>query len=171
MTKGCGHRLQERMEALVIRDMRVEDFSGVSALLYDLYQQHHEARPDMADLLGLPIADSVFDSMVANPDRKLLMVESGSNVAGVALALVRIQGVERTGIVQQLVVAKPYRRQGIGSALMDALEAWMKERGIQRMELNVWTHNAAALAFYQARAMEPLYVRMAKQFDARRDAR
>ncbi|MGH3060649.1 MAG: GNAT family N-acetyltransferase, partial [Gaiellaceae bacterium] len=44
-----------------------------------------------------------------------------------------------------LMVARPYRRQGIGRALMEAAEAWAREVGVRKLELHVFPYNEAAL--------------------------
>jgi RimJ/RimL family protein N-acetyltransferase len=48
-----------------------------------------------------------------------------------------------------LMVADGYRRRGIGSALMEAAEAWGREVGVRKIELHVFPHNEAALGLYE----------------------
>ena len=54
------------------------------------------------------------------------------------------------GWVYSLAVREPYRRQGIGRALVRHLEAALAERGCLKINLQVRTSNAAVAAFYQA---------------------
>lgn len=49
-----------------------------------------------------------------------------------------------------LMVARPYRRQGIGRALMEAAEAWAREVGVRKLELHVFPHNDAAIQLYES---------------------
>jgi putative acetyltransferase len=53
-----------------------------------------------------------------------------------------------------LMVARGYRRQGIGRALMQAAEAWAREVGIRKVELHVFPYNAAAIALYETLGYE-----------------
>jgi RimJ/RimL family protein N-acetyltransferase len=46
-------------------------------------------------------------------------------------------------------VAKEYRRQGIGSALLEALIAWAQSRSVWRLELEVFESNDRAIRLYE----------------------
>lgn len=48
-----------------------------------------------------------------------------------------------------LGVIKTHWGQGVGTALMNALEDWAKEHQITRLELEVMVHNKAAIALYK----------------------
>jgi ribosomal protein S18 acetylase RimI-like enzyme len=55
----------------------------------------------------------------------------------------------RRAHVEALVVDRPHRRAGIGTALMGAAAAWALERGAVEVVLTVWAGNVGAEAFYQ----------------------
>jgi len=46
-------------------------------------------------------------------------------------------------------VAKEYRRQGIGTALMKAALRWAEERNLRTIMLETQTKNYPAICFYQ----------------------
>jgi ribosomal protein S18 acetylase RimI-like enzyme len=62
----------------------------------------------------------------------------GTDVAGVA-----------RGHVADLAVIADARRMGVGTALMEAGEAWARDRGLPALSLDVWSTNRRALAFYR----------------------
>jgi RimJ/RimL family protein N-acetyltransferase len=48
-----------------------------------------------------------------------------------------------------IVVARDARRQGVGTALLEAVRAWCREVGIRRLELHVFPDNEASLHFFR----------------------
>lgn len=48
-----------------------------------------------------------------------------------------------------LMVAASHRRQGVGWALLDAAAAWGRAHGVEKLELHVFPHNAAAIRLYE----------------------
>jgi ribosomal protein S18 acetylase RimI-like enzyme len=61
-----------------------------------------------------------------------------------------------------LYVAPAYRRQGIGSALMQIAEDWAKKRGDRQIGLQVFQVNQAALSLYQQLGYEVRSLGMSK---------
>ena len=58
------------------------------------------------------------------------------------------------GWVYYLAVAPDRRREGLGRRLMEAAEAWLRERGAPKLQLMVRAGNAEALGFYEALGLE-----------------
>ena len=48
-----------------------------------------------------------------------------------------------------LMVARDYRRRGVGKALMEGAEEWARSVGIRKLELHVFPHNEPAIALYE----------------------
>jgi ribosomal protein S18 acetylase RimI-like enzyme len=48
-----------------------------------------------------------------------------------------------------MAVAKEWRGRGVGSALLAAALAWARQRGVHKVCLSVFPHNAAAIALYR----------------------
>lgn len=63
---------------------------------------------------------------------------------------------QRRAFIEDLVVADPYRRIGIGKRLMDAATDWAKRKQASQLALTVWEGNTAALHFYQKLGLRPI---------------
>jgi ribosomal protein S18 acetylase RimI-like enzyme len=48
-----------------------------------------------------------------------------------------------------MAVARTWRGRGVGSALLQAEIEWARERGLHKLILSVFAHNAAAIALYR----------------------
>ncbi len=48
-----------------------------------------------------------------------------------------------------MAVAREWRGRGVGSALLAAAIEWARERGVHKLSLGVFVHNAAAIALYR----------------------
>lgn len=74
---------------------------------------------------------------------------------GEALAASVMTGFDgHRGWVYYLAVAPSRRRQGLGGEMMAAAEAWLRARGVPKIQLMVRADNEAALAFYEALGLE-----------------
>jgi len=48
-----------------------------------------------------------------------------------------------------MAIAREWRGRGVGSALMEAAIDWARARGLHKLSLGVFAHNAAGLALYR----------------------
>lgn len=91
----------------------------------------------------------------ADGSETVLLAHCGSALAGLATGR---RGVHpaRHGILEiGLGVAAPWRRHGVGRALMAGLERRARGAGYHRLELRVVTRNEAAIALYRSLGFEP----------------
>lgn len=65
------------------------------------------------------------------------------------------------GEILTLAVRTTHRRRGLACALMDACEAWWRQRDVVAAWLEVRADNTAAQALYTGRAWVPAHVRRA----------
>jgi ribosomal-protein-alanine N-acetyltransferase len=73
--------------------------------------------------------------------------------------------VAEEGEILTVAVLPEHRRRGAASALLDACEAWWRERDAQKGWLEVRADNAPALALYRARGWEVAHLRKAYYSD------
>ncbi len=93
-----------------------------------------------------PWSRAAFEDYLDTPDGELLILGEGEAVAGFAVYHVSFEDAE----LYNLAVGKDFRRRGFGRALLDAVLTRAKERGAERMFLEVRRSNAPAIALYRA---------------------
>jgi ribosomal protein S18 acetylase RimI-like enzyme len=95
-----------------------------------------------------PAAD--FARAIAGEHSAILVSRSASAIA--ASVMVGEDG--HRGWVYYLAVAPDQRRAGLGASMMKAAEAWLRMRGVPKIQLMVRDGNEDALAFYEALGLE-----------------
>lgn len=95
---------------------------------------------------SVPWTMRAFHAVMARPDASLLVAEREGGVTGYA-ALWR-QG--REAELGDLAVAAPHRRAGLGTTLVEAAADDARERGAERLFLQVRESNEAALELYRS---------------------
>ncbi|SFS05807.1 Acetyltransferase, GNAT family [Halomicrobium zhouii] len=100
---------------------------------------------------------------------ELLVAREDGELAGFVMFTVESgqyeQDVQR-GVVQNLYVAPPYRRQGIGTRLLAATEERFADSGVDRVALNVMAANEDARRFYRRHGYEPHRVELEKPVES-----
>ena len=83
------------------------------------------------------------------PHAAVFAAESGGVVAG-RLSIQRDPHPASIHVADiGLMVAASHRRQGIGTALLEAAAEWGRAAGVRKLELHVFPHNVAAIALYE----------------------
>ena len=135
--------------AIVIRRPRLADAAAVAATMADPRVQ--------PGLLQMPYGTEEFwrkriEEMPvgSNVHELFIVAERGGQVVGNA-GLTAVHGARRRHAVGLgLSVAPAAQRQGVGSALMQALLEWAdKWAQVLRIELTVYTDNTGAIALYK----------------------
>jgi ribosomal protein S18 acetylase RimI-like enzyme len=102
-----------------------------------------------------------YHAWMTNGEAFLLLAESGANPVG--YALVHLQDGpddtyplgERYAEIYSLSVAPEHRGQGIGSALLDAVDETLATLGIVDVAVSAMVENEAALRLYTSRGFAP----------------
>ncbi len=69
---------------------------------------------------------------------------------------------KRTGsaLIDSCVVDEEHRRKGIAKALFEEAREWAKGKGIDTVQLMVWSKNKSAIDLYRSLGFEDLIVKM-----------
>lgn len=152
----------------MIRSPRAGDGDGLARCWLDAAAYYAALDPD-ADGLAPWLEERALSN--ATGDRCVLVAEADGQVVGYVVALqhpspaaarnfVRELGKVRV-YVDLLVVGAAYRRRGIGTRLMDAVEGWARSRDAEILLLDTYIGSDLSVPFYERRTG---YTRRALRF-------
>lgn len=95
--------------------------------------------------------DEIAKKLQRDPDL-FLVAEAGGKIIGSVIG-----GYDgRRGLIYHLAVAAEYRRSGVGQALMDEVEARLRQKGCLKAYLLVVNGNDIAARFYEKRGWQAM---------------
>ena len=137
-----------------VRQATLSDLSAVCRLAHDVVVLHAAMRPDVfATPVDAAQREARWRKDVEEPERASFIALRD----GVALGFISGKVADepsdyflptRICHVNSIGVAEAERGQGIGRALMTALEAWARGHGANEVHLTVWRFNECARSLY-----------------------
>lgn len=123
-----------------------EDLPCLAELLAELFVLESDFRPDRdRQLRALQI-------ILGNPDiGRLFVLRVDGLVVGMANALITVSTSEGGYVVllEDVIVGRRYRGQGLGRRLVEHVQDWARGQGMTRVTLLADRDNQAALDFYR----------------------
>jgi len=137
-----------------VRNAKAADLEALLALNAFVQQQHTDALPQLFKATTKPqqIRDE-FKDFISDPNSLVLLAEE-TEPAGYLFAQFQNHPANwarfelKLLCIQHLVVAPKFRRQGVATKLLSAALDAARSRGIERIELDVWSFNSEAKNFY-----------------------
>ena len=138
----------------------MNDLAGINVLHTQLHIQHIGYRPDIFAPIEQPVFDKLMIPYIENDGKDIIVSENDGIIDGYAAISVCDTSKGAGEIlpfvlveVNELCVAENAHRKGIGTALLDAVKAYAKEKGAKFVELGVNAQNTSAQEFYKANGM------------------
>ena len=133
------------MEAIIRR----AEFSDIPDLV-ELLKELFSIEVDFEFNAGLQ--EQGLFMMLQSPETRCIMVaEVNQQVVGMCTGQLVVSTAKGgfSGLVEDLVINQKYRRKGLGSRLLEAVEKWCNSSGAKRIQLLADKNNSKALAFYE----------------------
>jgi ribosomal protein S18 acetylase RimI-like enzyme len=164
------------MPALRIVEGSAQDVPALEPLWVAVHHVHRASMPELAPY----VSDAEtwaelrrhYDALFEKPDTVLLLAHDGEELVGYALAHVLAVGEtfipdtwrtgERIGELESLAVRESHRGQGIGSALLDAVDEAFAAQGIRDVIVGVLPGNEGALRLYARRGFRPTWLYLSR---------
>ncbi len=135
------------MPSVTVREATPSDFDALLRLLDQMDESMYRDRVDAGES-GLR---ALYDSILADPDQRLLVAEDGGWLVGSAhLMVLRHFGrsLSRSGVVEGVIVDPEFRRAGVGAALMRAAANSARAAGCYKLDLTSNMARRGAHRFY-----------------------
>lgn len=136
---------------LTIRHARPEDIPRLCELLAELFSIESDFVPDREK------QTNGLSALIGHPPGKVLVLVaiSDGQVVGMATVQTLISTAEggRVGLVEDVIVDRAFRNQGVGARLLEEIEDWSRKAGLTRLQLLADRDNQPALDFYSARGL------------------
>lgn len=147
-----------------VQKIEERDFDGVKKLLDELNYLSVQDLPNFFKIAATTdeqirkvMNDTVSEFLVAKENNKVIgVVEIYHNETKDIPVLIKRQYI----YIQNLIVDKKYRREGVGNALLNAVKQWGAERGVHDIRLSVIPSNESAIDFYIEEGFKPIMYSM-----------
>ena len=147
-----------------IRELRHEDDLAADLTLckefFAEYEGYHKEFFDTEFLSDADISDRFLQSIESSSSATIIALLD-DKIVGYALIAVREQPhfykIKKVGAISGLMVAKNYRRKGIGTRLLAESKAYFRRNGIKYFTLYTAIANQGATRFYEQNGMAALH--------------
>jgi ribosomal protein S18 acetylase RimI-like enzyme len=159
-----------------IERSRATDPSPLRELWLAVHRRHIESMPQLApyvdDDTSWAARARLYAGLLAKPDTVLLLAREAGRLVGYGLAHVMDVAdtwiedtwvtAARVGEIESVGVLPGLRNRGIGTALMDRLEAELRADGVHDLMLGVLAGNDKAIRLYERRGYRPTWLYMSR---------
>ncbi len=149
-----------------IRTATAKDIPAIQSLYLREEEYHRVRYPQYFREIAELIPEKELDKEIAEPDSVYQVALQEEKVIGFIYLKKAVfskeplfKPVEYISI-EDCVVEEQYRRQGVATSLMKAAGIWAKQKGIKRMQLQVWAKNEAAIRLYRKIGFQDMIIRM-----------
>lgn len=98
---------------------------------------------------GVTVLQAHLAAIAENRSEVVLVVADAGEIVALATGLRAMHPAQRGNLDIGIGVHPARRGEGVGTALMLAMEGWAKEAGIHRLQLTVVTTNVSAIGLYR----------------------
>ncbi len=149
---------------IIIRPAVKTDYAGVKKLMVQSWQHHMKLRPDTYILPEDFFDEKVYDQLLAEAYQLVAVDKTGNIVGAVSYSITQMKSNSIIPFsclwIADLAVDENCRRMGIAGKLMEAVKIIAKEKGIDRIQLNVNALNSGAITLYEKQGFVPEMIKM-----------
>ena len=134
----------------VIRWAVPEDKEQLGALYDELQSYHANINPEKYETPLFGLHEKVLEIILQATEKYILVHENGGVLDAYAfLTLNNKEESRKSCLINELFVAEPARRRGIGTAMIDEIHRYARENKLETLRLEVEGNNPSAIEFYK----------------------
>ena len=139
-----------------VRFAQESELDRVNKLRKQVNDLHVKGRPDFFKPGFSSELQDYINVVWNDPEQEIIVATAGEVVCGFAIVH-HIKKPENPYLrerdyleIEEFCVDEAYRRTGVATSLISFIKDHAKEKGLHRLELNMWEFNHEALAFYES---------------------
>jgi len=158
------------MTEILIREYVSEDRLAVEKCIFELQEDSYKAQPHFwakpEGVLGLYL-EKVLESKDKKEGKIFVGVLEGKTVGWAVVGIVNLDNapdivLKRYGYIPELSVMRDFHGRGVGRALLDKAEEYLRSKGITWIQLDVNKGNSA-LEFYKKCGYQERSIKLEKK--------
>ena len=140
---------------MVIRFAKEEELSRVNELGKQVNDLHVEEKTEVFKAGFYEELKNYIYTIWKDPNQEIFVAETDGMICGFAVLhhMVKAETPYRYEqdfmTIDEFGVDEAYRRKGLAREMISFIRDYTKEKGIKRLEMNVWDFNQGAIAFYE----------------------
>lgn len=152
-----------------IRYAKLSDYKNISRISKELHLYHVKNRPDIYKESRKAIYKRYFNELLKDEDIEVLVITLENKIVGYAIVrYLEVKDIELLNnryyaYIDEICIRECFRRKGYGKILFDYIYNLVKSKGVDTLELGVWSFNKVALDFYKAMGMVEKNIVMEKK--------
>jgi diamine N-acetyltransferase len=145
------------------------DHRLIAQLNEEVQQLHVRLHPKVFKPYDKSSIETALEKMMTNPDCYAFVAKLGEIPVGYLVMMVKripesaFTFARESLYIDQIGVLSNYRKTGVGSILLEKAEQFAKELGISRIELDHWTTNTVAAAYFRSKGYTLYREQLSKQ--------
>ena len=148
---------------MAVRRAEIKDIPRLEEILYQVHDVHARVRPDLFIPGKKKYTAEELEALIGSEDTIIFVCTDDTGlIMGYAFCMDKTYpgnhstNPDKMLYIDDLCVDEKFRGKHVGRILCEYVKEYAKEKGYQRITLNVWEFNTDARAFYDALGFEPL---------------
>ncbi len=143
-------------EEVIVRFCKEDEWEQINRIRKEVHVLHTGHRPDFFKEEGWDAIRDLVKVRFSSDHEDVVVALLEDRIVG--FAIVQYVSIQESPFrpgrdichIEEFGVAEDYRRRGVATKLIDFIKKDASQRGLKKLELNMWEFNESAFAFYDS---------------------